>query len=118
MFPCFEGIRRVRFVPPHDPPQHAITGVGPLHEQVIRLLGPSCATLYALSACACAMRALTSCVRLTFLTHNDQVVVDGIQRALAAGALAAVGGSVLAVPYADSPRGFMNIHGTPYRSEN
>jgi hypothetical protein len=41
MFQCFEGISLVRFLPPDDPPQHAIAGVEPLHEQVIRLpFGP------------------------------------------------------------------------------
>jgi transposase len=50
MFQCFEGISLVRFLPPDDPPQHAIAGVEPLHEQVIRLLGPFCAKLYELSA--------------------------------------------------------------------
>ncbi len=46
MFQCFEGLSFVRFLPPHGPPQHAITGVEPLHEQVIRLLGPDCEKLY------------------------------------------------------------------------
>ncbi|MGH2501808.1 MAG: IS1634 family transposase, partial [Ktedonobacterales bacterium] len=41
MFQCFEGMSLVRFVPPHGPPLQEITGVEPLHEQVIRLLGPS-----------------------------------------------------------------------------
>jgi transposase len=50
MFQCFEGISLVRFVPPHGPPQQEITGVEPLHEQVIRLLGPRCTKLYKLSA--------------------------------------------------------------------
>lgn len=50
MFQCFEGISLVRVVPPHGPPQQEITGVEPLHEQVIRLLGPWCAKLYELSA--------------------------------------------------------------------
>jgi hypothetical protein len=50
IFQCFEGICLVRFVPPHGPPFHEITGVKPLHEQVIRLLGPWCAKLYELSA--------------------------------------------------------------------
>lgn len=44
MFQCCAGISLVRFLPPHGPPQHAVNGVGPLHEQVIRLLGPYCAT--------------------------------------------------------------------------
>lgn len=50
MFQCFEGISLVRVVPPQGPPFQAITGVEPLHEQVIRLLGPRCAKLYELSA--------------------------------------------------------------------
>jgi transposase len=50
MFQCFEGISLVRFVPPHGPPVQEITGVAPLHQRVIRLLGPHCAKLYALSA--------------------------------------------------------------------
>jgi transposase len=49
MFQCFEGISLVRFLPPHGPPEYEITGVGPLHEQVIRLLGPYCETLYELN---------------------------------------------------------------------
>jgi hypothetical protein len=49
MFQCFEGISLVRFVPLHGPPQQEITGVEPLHEQVIRLLGPYCEKLYELS---------------------------------------------------------------------
>ena len=36
----------VRFLPPHGPPLQEITGVEPLHEQVIRILGPLCAKLY------------------------------------------------------------------------
>ncbi len=35
IFQCFEGISLVRFFPL----QHAIAGLEPLHEQVIRLLG-------------------------------------------------------------------------------
>jgi transposase len=50
IFQCFEGISLVRFVPLHAPPFHEITGVEPLHEQVIRLLGTSCAKLYELHA--------------------------------------------------------------------
>jgi hypothetical protein len=46
MFQCFEGVRLVRFLSRHGPPQHAITGLEPLHEQVLRLLGPLCAKLY------------------------------------------------------------------------
>lgn len=48
MFQCFEGISLVRFVPPHGPPLQEITGVEPLHEQVIWLLGPSYEKLYEL----------------------------------------------------------------------
>lgn len=50
IFQCFEGISLVHFVPPHGPPIQEITGVAPLHEQVIRLLGPRCTKLYELSA--------------------------------------------------------------------
>ncbi len=50
MFQCFEGISLVRSLPPHGSPQHEITGMEPLHEQVIRLLGPHCEALYELSA--------------------------------------------------------------------
>jgi hypothetical protein len=50
MFQCFEGISLVRFLPPHGPPLPEITGVEPLHQQVIRLLGPTCAKLYELGA--------------------------------------------------------------------
>jgi hypothetical protein len=50
MFQCFEGISLVYFLPPHGPPQHAIAGVGPLHEQVLTLLGPVCKRLYELAA--------------------------------------------------------------------
>jgi transposase len=49
MFQCFEGISLVRFPPYSGPPQHEITGVEPLHAQVIRLLGPFCAKLYELA---------------------------------------------------------------------
>jgi len=49
MFPCFAGISLVRFIPLYGPPLQEITGVEPLHEQVIRLLGPHCANLYELS---------------------------------------------------------------------
>ncbi len=48
MFQCFEGISLVRFLAPHGLPQQEITGVEPLHEQVIRLLGPFCAKRYEL----------------------------------------------------------------------
>jgi transposase len=49
MFQCFEGISLVHFLSSSGPPQHTITGLEPLHEQVIRLLGPFCAKLYDLS---------------------------------------------------------------------
>jgi transposase len=49
MFQCFEGISLVRVLPLHGPPQQEITGVEPLHEQVIRLLGPYCVKFYELS---------------------------------------------------------------------
>ncbi len=39
----------VRFLPPPGPPQYEIAGVEPLHEQVIRLLGPCCEKLYELA---------------------------------------------------------------------
>jgi hypothetical protein len=41
-FQCFEGVSLLRFVPLHGPPQHELTGVAQLHEQVIRLPGPYC----------------------------------------------------------------------------
>jgi transposase len=50
MFLSIEGISLVRFLPSAGPPLHAITGVEPLHEQVIRLLGPYCERLYELGA--------------------------------------------------------------------
>ena len=50
MFQCFEGISLVQFCPFDSPPQHAISGVEPLHEQVIRLLGPYCEQIYELNA--------------------------------------------------------------------
>ena len=50
IFQCFEGINLVRFVPLQGPPLQEITGVEPLHEQVIRLLGPDCEKLYRLGA--------------------------------------------------------------------
>ena len=50
MFQCFEGISLVYYLPPHGPPHHEITGVEPLHEQVLRLLGPYCEHLYELRA--------------------------------------------------------------------
>jgi hypothetical protein len=46
MFQCFEGISLVRSLSPMGPLEHTITGLGPLHQQVIRLLGPFCAHLY------------------------------------------------------------------------
>ena len=48
IFQCFEGVNLVVFQPPHGPPQRELAGLEPVHEQVIRLLGPSCAHLYAL----------------------------------------------------------------------
>lgn len=48
MFQCFEGISLVRVLLPHGPPVHEITGVEPLHQQLIRLLGTYCAKLYEL----------------------------------------------------------------------
>jgi hypothetical protein len=50
IFQCFEGVSLVRFLPPHGPPDHEITGLEPLHEEVIRSLGPFCAKLYELAA--------------------------------------------------------------------
>jgi hypothetical protein len=50
IFQCFEGVSLVRFTAAHGPPLHAITGLEPLHEQVIRLLGPSYEKLYELGA--------------------------------------------------------------------
>jgi hypothetical protein len=49
-FQCFEGISLVRVLVFHGRPQQEITGVEPLHEQVIRLLGPYCERLYELNA--------------------------------------------------------------------
>jgi hypothetical protein len=46
VFQCFEGISLVGLHPPHAPPSWIITGLEPLHEQVITLLGPSCAKFY------------------------------------------------------------------------
>jgi transposase len=46
MFQCFEGISLLGLHPPHAPPSWLITGLEPLHEQVISLLGPSCAKFY------------------------------------------------------------------------
>jgi hypothetical protein len=50
MFQCFEGVSLVHFVPPHNPPQHAIAGLEPLHKQVLSLLGSFCEKLYELAA--------------------------------------------------------------------
>lgn len=50
IFQCFEGISLVRFLTSQGPTQHEMTGVEPLHEQVIRLLGPYCGKLYELGA--------------------------------------------------------------------
>ena len=50
IFQCFEGVSLVVFQPPHGPPQHDLAGLEPLHEQVIRLLGPYCEHLYARGA--------------------------------------------------------------------
>ncbi len=50
MFQCFEGISLVQFQPPNGLPQRDITGLEPLHEQVVRLLGAYCATLYTVDA--------------------------------------------------------------------
>jgi hypothetical protein len=47
---CFEGISVVQFQQPNGPPQRAIVGLEPLHAQVVRLLGASCATLYTVTA--------------------------------------------------------------------
>jgi hypothetical protein len=46
MFQCFEGISVVGFTLPNGPPHRDIAGLEPLHEQVVALLGPSCAELY------------------------------------------------------------------------
>ncbi len=46
MFPCFEGISLVHFVPP----QQEISVIEPLHEQAVRLLGPYCEKRYELNA--------------------------------------------------------------------
>jgi transposase len=50
LFQCFEGVSLVVFQPPHGPPQRDLAGLEPLHEQVIRLLGPYCEHLYAVGA--------------------------------------------------------------------
>jgi len=39
IFPCFEGMSLVHFHPLHRPPLQEITGIEPLHKQVIRSLG-------------------------------------------------------------------------------
>jgi hypothetical protein len=46
IFQCFEGISLVAFPSPNGPPHYDITGLESLHEQVIALLGTSCAKLY------------------------------------------------------------------------
>jgi hypothetical protein len=46
MFQCFEGISLVELQPAVGPPQPDITGLEPLHELVIALLGPHCEKLY------------------------------------------------------------------------
>jgi transposase len=46
IFQCFEGISLVTFQPPQGPPQCELAGLASLHEQVVSLLGPSCAKLY------------------------------------------------------------------------
>jgi transposase len=48
MFQCFEGISVVAFSTPQGPPRREISDLEPLHEQVIALLGPSCAKFYKL----------------------------------------------------------------------
>ena len=74
IFQCFEGISLVRFFPPHGPPQHEITGLQPLHEHVIRLLGPHCEVLSALGAYGCGMRA-TWCLPERFAHSTVQTPV-------------------------------------------
>jgi transposase len=49
MFHCFAGSSLVHVLPAHGPPQYEITGVEPLHEQVMRVLGPCCEQLYELA---------------------------------------------------------------------
>jgi transposase len=46
MFQCFEGISLVAVTLSNGPPHREIAGLEPLHAQVVRLLGASCATLY------------------------------------------------------------------------
>jgi transposase len=48
MFQCFEGISLVAFSASQGPPHWAISDLEPLHEQVIALLGASCAKFYKL----------------------------------------------------------------------
>ena len=50
MFQCFEGISLVAFQPPNGPTHHEITGLEPLHERVITLLGAYCEKLYKVDA--------------------------------------------------------------------
>ena len=45
MFQCIEGISVVGFTLSNGPPHRDIAGLEPLHEQVVALLGPSCAEL-------------------------------------------------------------------------
>jgi len=46
LFQCFEGISLVVFQPAFGPARWAITTLEPLHEQVLALLGASCACFY------------------------------------------------------------------------
>jgi hypothetical protein len=48
IFQCFEEISLLTFPQPGAPPQQAVTGLEPLHEQVLALLGPSYEKLYKL----------------------------------------------------------------------
>jgi transposase len=50
MFQCFEGVTLVAFQPPQGPPQWELAALEPLHEQVLRLLGPFCEQAYDLVA--------------------------------------------------------------------
>jgi transposase len=50
IFQCFEGISLVQFQPPNGRPQRDIAGLEPLHEQVVGVLGASCATRYTVDA--------------------------------------------------------------------
>jgi hypothetical protein len=45
LFQCFEGISLVIFQPPGGLPHREISGLAPLHRQVIRLQGASCEQL-------------------------------------------------------------------------